>query len=588
MPTESHFGPKTANEGSGLSSSNLVQAFAAGPALASAAALAVALGSQHPGVRAARLALALARALRAANAMRGPMPQVSLGKKPTSAQAETIPAGWVKTLECNQPRVWRRTINTSYGACASHFGFAAVPADQPGSLTSVTTYGNFVGSFAPIAAQFQRTSGTNTWSYSPAVTGVAGKYAPPTNDPEEEWKPWIPQLQPEEAPAPNAPPDPFPPLPAPYDLAPDLPTHSPAGDPMRGPTETPRLGPGDMPPIFNPLRFIVIVPQGFGKPYAPVPNIPLTPIPPNRDIGPSPVAPPEPERAFPPLPAPNPAPDPAPDVQPVPQEEFQPLPVTDLPPVGEPLYQPGPSPIQDPRHWPGYEPVPFPMPSPRPAPSPRPIDRPVPAPRPWERPSENIRWDPQVGPQPVKDRLPHKNLPPRATEREIKTKWRTQVPLVRLLGEATEYCDLIDSLFDALPDMTKAKYDSTVFLRNEKMKLPELVWEAAKGNFTLGNKGKKITGKDWHAARKAFNERNEKVAPAFRSKWGRKATCQTKARAVYENWEELANDQAMGEVFKNIIKNEFEDRAIGKLGKGAAQFNNKVSKSPLGLQGRGL
>ena len=197
-------------------------------------------------------------------------------------------------------------------------------------------------------------------------------------------------------------------------------------------------------------------------------------------------------------------------------------------------------------------------PGPSPAPSPRPaLPRPAPGvdtqPKPWERPNDRIVFDPAGGTW--RNRRPHVTMPPAVGEKEIKPRgyWRLQVPLVRALGRATEYCDAVDSFFDALPDAVKAKYDFQAL--------------------------RKLKGKEFVKARKAFNERNEKEKnPLMRSKWGRKATCQVKARAIYENLNHLNKPEAFKEAIKNLLKNEFQDQAIGRLGQGANELSRQTGR----------
>ena len=492
------------------------------------------------------LAEALARHLAQRGLMRGPVP--TFARKET---APTMPPGWTRTKLCggaDQYAVW--------GAVATTCGTQPfnLPGDSfPPPISAPFYTLEYVSDFIPGQVIARR-----TWQYSRVFgapnfnTGYApgadipipfSPYSPDPDhmDPGHEY----PQYDPWRAPLPLMPPSPFPPEEPPYELTPELPQTSPQGDPLRGPVENPR-------------------------PYQPWPEAP------------SPSAPPWPEPRTNPGPGPSPSPSPRPGG---PNKPDTPTPVTTPDEEIDYTWEPE---VPDKKKKPKKErdeekdPVTEPPPG-----TSAPPDTPL---KPWEREVDwRVTYEPNA--EPRADRERHKNLPPvRGKEKEIKTFFRLQVPIVKALGQATEYCDLVDSMWKALPKETRQKYDSTEFLRKEHPKLPELFKEAALGNFAhyrTGVKDDRPKGKAWHDARKAFNERNKNAKPGFKSNWGRKATCQVKALAVWENMDKLANDKAMGELFWNIIGNEFEDRAIGKLGKGAAKHSNQTGQ-PLGWQGRGL
>lgn len=195
--------------------------------------------------------------------------------------------------------------------------------------------------------------------------------------------------------------------------------------------------------------------------------------------------------------------------------------------------------------WVDAPPVPAPEPSKQP---PVPPAR-VTADDPVSRANDRTVFEPG---RPLRfDRYRHYNMPPRRKrEREIKpgSPFRVQVPLVRAIAQGTEVCDGVEQFFDALPEHIKAKYDYRAL--------------------------RKLKGKAYAKAREAFNKRNElEKNPLFRSKWGRKATCQVQARAVWENISYLNSQDKMLEVIKNLVTNEIEDQLIGELGKGATKHS---------------
>lgn len=497
------------------------------------------IARQTPAGRAFTVGQALAQHLARRGIARGSLPEIAS----PSARAEQIPAGWMQTRQwCSGGGT--NLVGAGYagtnGVCTSNFfapptypGGPGHPPPTPAS-TVVSEWKKAVGSntnWNP-HRQWNRTSGTLRFyirrEYDAPVT-----FNPMPPGYYEElpfYVPWsMPQVDPWTAPAPNSPPNPLPPEPVPFEFAPDaLPQVSPQGDPLRGPTTSPAP--------YEPWP----MPQYWPTP---APNVPG----PHHHPGPGPTPPADPMPSDP-------------DRQPIPG------------PVGQPHPQPTPIPVPDRAPFPDLEPVP-----------PK---------TPWEREVDwRITYEP--GTEPFADRLPHKNLPPvRGKEKEIKTYFRTQVPIVRALGELTETCDIIDSFFDALPPEVKAEYDSTEFLRIKKPNIGELIDKAIEGDWmhfkTYRDKApRNFEGKKWHDARRKFNERNKNAHPLMRSKWGRKATCHVKAQAIFDHADKFANQDAMQKVMENWFLNEIQDRGIGKLGKGAAQHSNQTGQQ-LGWQSRGL
>lgn len=531
----------------------------AGMAVATMASLAF---RNHPIGRIATLAKLLLRQ----NALRGPMPT----HRPAGSDGNGgLPAGWSSTEACGgADERWSEGHTGPLGTCTS-WPFVFGPPGVSDTTALNPAQPNITGwrypepglrpdsTFWDVTRHYQRVSGTEPFAWAPDrrwIPLVPDTVEPPKKPFEPTRKPGDrPKDRPKRSPARPVParpgPRPYGPRPGPFTPGPSEPGSPGPWPGVPGPGPGPRphrpLSPRrpvfpDLPPQENPQApgYNPLEPSGPGAP-APVPY-PLVPGMP--DLGPDG----EPIRG--PVVRPRPAYDPAPHV---------PVPVIDTPP-----------------------------------PLPGTNDPPT---KPWERPNDRVVSDPQFGTW--KDREPHKNMPPLHRHKEIKFYFRVQTPVVKKLGEATEYCDLAESLFKALKPETRAKYDSREFLHNKRPNLltenegiPSLVSEAFKGNWAHYKTGirPKPKGADWAKMRQAFNQRNaETPDPLMRSKWGRKPTCQVMARAVYENFHELQNQEQAGEAFWNIIQNEAEDRGIGKLGKGAADFS-KATKNWLGLGARGI
>lgn len=530
------------------------------PGMAGLAAFSLAkqVARRHPLARLLTLANALARS----RAMRGPIPTHTPG-----GSTEELNPGWgVMGRHCNVDEVWFGygewtpgdwTCHEPTNFCSAPPGFPITHSFDPAqSIITGFEAGEpvFLGVciFRP-GTVYQRSSGTEPFGFT---------RSPGVNVPFR-WPSHIDTF-----------PDEFPEDETEREVAP--------GEPPREPPRRPPLDPWEPPPREPPNWDRPKERPWEENPWDDWVPLPARPAPP---FSPRPYFPPTwPSR--PPLTPPEYTPG-----EDMPQEWPEQAPVPNAPPKPwAPVPVPYPAAPGLPSFSPEGEPVRGPLPGPGPGPSPGPA--PGPNPKPWERPNDRVVLSPDGR---WRSRAPHVNMPPGPREREIKLHFRTQVPIVRKLGELTEYCDAVDGMWDALPNEVKAKYDSTVFLRRinprlftENEGVPSLLSEAAKGNWAHYKTGRKkrFDGAEWHKARKSFNDRNAaEPNPLFRSKWGRKATCQVKAKAVYDNLDKLANQEAMGEVLKNWILNEIQDRTYGKAGQGAASLS-KQTNQPFGWGSR--
>lgn len=315
---------------------------------------------------------------------------------------------------------------------------------------------------------YQRLSGTEPWRNPDEVS--PGILPTPARAPINPLPAIIPQVLPEAAPAPGTPqPEP---APVPYNFVPWLPTESPVHSPIRGPSRPVR-------PRRNPYR----VPRPVRRPTRrPTPN--RRPHYPDRIPRPAPTEPPltEPRR----------------DPWFIPFPEIPPLADDDL----------------------GVEPSPETTPEPIPAPSPELV------------PSSNVEFLP--GRKPRVRRGFHRLRRPGKRTREKKIFFGTsrEYFVVRGINSATEYCDFVDALYDALPQEIRDRVEA------DRGKLPE-----------------------W-----------------FHRSPGMNVPCHVKAQAVWENLNALDGHKAL----TNLALNQVIDFVFGRAGKAAGEVGRAIG-APVGL-----
>lgn len=345
---------------------------------------------------------------------------------------------------------------------------------------------------------------------------------------------FIPQADPWAAPPPNEMFAPSPGYnPVPYEYVPYLPSVSPAGEPIRGPVPGPRTRPQRnpfRPPIVKPIPTRRVRPNRTPTPWV-------------RPRGPWDV----------------PAPDPS---------EPRELPRPRWKPRHDPTGEPDEEVDQTPAPSEGGEPTDG-------AP-PRTIN--IPASR-WEIPARGpTRYNPEGY---------HRAVPPKRYTKEKKGPVRYPFKFV---NPATEACDVINSVYKALPrkvrdlyghkDADCTKYEGGGRVVSDKTK------EARK------NKDRKRAAKGRRpvdpAKREAAAQRHEARRAAFRRtlpNWLKpkdpckpELSCQAKAGIIYRELDRLNPDVAL----RNLAKDNLVDLAIGVLSKGGIPLNEALGR-PVGV-----
>lgn len=248
-----------------------------------------------------------------------------------------------------------------------------------------------------------------------------------------------------------------------------------------------------------------------------------------------------------PLPGPTNSPHYAPPAQ-------EPFPDPYGNPVKEPLWRPAPlappvpmlPPAVDPLIRPPFSPEPLPVPLPWrvipyrvPNPNRDPREQPRRGPSPRPRPRNPLDRDPlappvagQPGPRVELWPTPREGMPapgarprpPRKRERERKVRSNIPIVLRRVVNSATEACDAVEAVYDALMT-TDGNFDKKKYSRLLRY-----------------NKGKKN--------------------PA----------CQDKARAIYDLFDQLDSAEAV----RNLIANQIEDAFYGGIGQASKKGRNRA------------
>lgn len=128
----------------------------------------------------------------------------------------------------------------------------------------------------------------------------------------------------------------------------------------------------------------------------------------------------------------------------------------------KPRPRPRPRPAPAPSPAPGPKPGPAPGPGPGPAPSPSPVPIPAPLPDPPGKPapgpgvvtwvpSTSVAFEPSASGGRSVYRSRHFMSPPKPREKERKIKWQHAGQVLGVLNPFTEFCDMVDALYDALP-----------------------------------------------------------------------------------------------------------------------------------------
>lgn len=470
-----------------------------------------------PAARAAQLARALARAL----AKRGPLPTHR-----NNGETGGLPAGWrVAYEDCGgSSTAYSDGWTGTPGACQS---FAFVFGDpQMGNPNYPYVQGwrkqqpGYVWpNYHDTTWKYERTTGSEPFAFSPPAPRVV-----PVPDPA-----W---------PIPLTSPQPLPLRPRPQRVT----------APPLNPWEPPQL-PNERPLTDVPLE----VPWKF------TPDLPTT----------SPDG--EPIRG--PFPGANPGPGGAPST------------------ISEPF--------EDAEEW--NRALPGPGPGPKPGPWPGPLSGVGPQRAPWQRPNARVSASPETNVR--RNNNAHNTLPPyRGThEKKPLIKARTAAMVAKALGRVTEGCDVVDAAFGALPLSIQQQYDSTKFLRGKPLSSPsdDFAGNAGHGAGSSSSPGspgggsggssggnsntaksgysanRQYSGRTFAQKRKAYNDKQKSLPPWAKSKWGRKATCQAKAKAVYDNLDSMSDKKFM----KDLIISQGSDIGIGIVGKGAADHAKQTGRT---------
>lgn len=245
---------------------------------------------------------------------------------------------------------------------------------------------------------------------------------------------------------------------------------------------------------------------------------------------------------------------------------FNGYPVPGKPPVYVPVVAPTPN------YYPAANPEMLPIGQPAPTPAPIPFPA-IPHRNPTGYP-QSPAWgndDPVIvienpGAAPTKEitvdgvkttRPRHEYRPPRKNEKERKVnatvKGNLGVGVERIISGLTESNDAINAIYDALPDeykvqmwvVNKAPYDKYWFVG----------WKDHKFYSRYGN------------ANRYHKEVRNKVKP------------QEKLRQIYKNFEHLDIAKAL----QNLVINEIQDQAIGRLSRGASGINKHLNRG-FGIQ----
>lgn len=348
---------------------------------------------------------------------------------------------------------------------------------------------------------------------------------------------FIPQADPWSAPSPAESFAPSPGYsPVPYEYVPYLPSVSPLGEPVRGP-----VPPARPKPQRNPFRGPIVRPIPTRKPGA-VPR--RAPTPWVRPRGPWDIPAPDPSEPGE-LPRPRNWPRPPPDVE------------IDTPPEATPEASEGGEPTnQGP-------------------------------PRTVNIPASRVEF-PRYGPPRYSPRAFHRAVPPGKFTKERKGPVRYPFKFV---NPATEACDVIKSVYKALPRKVRDLYghkdaSCAKFDEDGSRQVSDKTKEARK------NKDRKRAARGRRAVdprkREAAARRHEERREAFRKtlpQWLKprdpckpELTCQAQAGIIYREINKINPDVAL----RNIAKDQLVDLAIGVLSQGGRNLNEALGR-PVGV-----
>lgn len=227
-------------------------------------------------------------------------------------------------------------------------------------------------------------------------------------------------------------------------------------------------------------------------------------------------------------------------------------------PAGDPIRGPSDRPVTRPEPEPEDKPKPITRPVPKPLPMTPPATTPTQAkgPRPrWsQRPS--VRTILQPGLKPRVEEAPHSmSPPPKGTrERKFAVTVGGRNAIIRAVNGATEACDFVDAIFEALPKEIQKK------ARREVLGQRALPWWKQKNKY-----GQTPWNKEGAAKPGLFDPKN--------------MGCHHKAIAIYQNY----NKVNMTNAIRNLAKEKLVDMAYGAQGKVAAQASRQAGLSK-GLQ----